>query len=210
MTPGTDLKARINRATALILAGGKSSRLSRDKAMIELGGMPLVVRAAKTAGRVFENVLVSGPKDLSSTGLLVVEDEYRGMGPMAGMLSGLKKAKTPWIFVMPCDSPFIPESFFRGMAAMAHDCEVVVPTHGGLYEPLHAMYAKGCAPVMEELLRSGEGQIIKVYPRVRTREVDTELVQRWDPSGMAFMNINTTEDLDKARRIIAGPKKPPC
>lgn len=193
---------KIENISALILAGGKGSRIGREKAMLELAGRPLVEHAIKSAANVFEKVYLSGPPELESMGLPVVPDRHQGVGPLAGILSGLEAVTTPWLFALPCDSPFIPEAFFRGMAALISDHEVVVPMNQGFYEPTHALYSKVLVPLMEKLIDSGERKIKLLYAAARVREAGDELIRQWDPDGMAFFNINTAEDLARAEEYI--------
>jgi len=191
----------ITGATAVILAGGAGRRMGRDKALIELGGKPLAKYAAEGAAKVFGTVVISGPPSLSALGFSVVSDEYAGGGPLSGIHAALSASDTDWIFVMPCDSPFVPEAFMRGIAAEAKDCDVVVPRHGRFYEPLHAMYHKRCLPHVKRLLDEDEHKIVRLYEFVRVKELGPELFEEWDPELLAFFNINTPEDMKKAEML---------
>jgi molybdopterin-guanine dinucleotide biosynthesis protein A len=153
--------------------------------------------------RVFDSVLIAGPPELGRPGLPTVPDEAPGRGPIAGLASGLRAAQTPWIFAVPCDSPFIPEAFLLGMAGLIGEEEAVVPRSGGFYEPLHALYSARCLPVLEELIESGERKILKLYERIRVRTAPEELIRGWDPAGLCFLNINTPEDLAQAEKYLA-------
>jgi molybdopterin-guanine dinucleotide biosynthesis protein A len=188
--------------TALIMAGGMSSRMGHDKALITLDGETLIERAARRASKVFAKVIVSGPDEHEVPGFTLIKDEFINMGPMAGLLAGLSASETDWIFALPCDSPFVPQAFLRGMNTLAKDCDVVVPRPGEFYEPLHALYSKKTAPVMRELLEKGRRRIIELYGLVKTNEVSPRIYSAWDPAEMAFFNINLPEDLEEAEKLI--------
>jgi molybdopterin-guanine dinucleotide biosynthesis protein A len=199
-------EARLKEVSAVVLAGGRGSRIGRDKALIKLGGCPLIERVVSRAAGVFENVIVSGPERLEIKGFSVVPDERRGMGPIAGILAGLISAGTPWIMALPCDSPFIPEEFMRGMVSLINDHEVVAPKSGGFYEPLHALYSRSLIPRFERNIKAGESKIISLYQQVRVFEVGPEIYGKWDPEGMAFFNINTEDDLRRAEEYLHSRK----
>jgi len=188
---------------AAVLAGGRSTRMGADKASIELCGRTLLERAVEAAGRVFDTVLISGPARYSLPGVPAVPDTEEGSGPIVGILSVLRVAPRPWVFVLPCDSPFVPPEFMRGMASLADDTDVVVPLPSEFHEPLHALYSKRCTAPLESLLAEGKRRIIDLYPRVRTCEVGVDKIRRWDPEGLAFFNLNTPEDLERAGKILA-------
>ena len=188
--------------TALIMAGGMSSRMGDDKALISMDGESLVERATRRASKVFSKVMVSGPDEHRVSGLPLIKDEYINMGPMAGLLAGLEASETDWIFALPCDSPFVPENFLRGMSGLAHNCDVVVPRPGDFYEPLHALYSKTTAPFMRELLENRKRRIIELYDLVITKEVRPETYMKWDPDEMAFFNINLPGDLEEAKKLL--------
>jgi molybdenum cofactor guanylyltransferase len=197
-------ESKLTEVAAVILAGGKGRRMGLAKATIKLGGRPLVEHVALLAKRVFERVYVSGPSELEFLGLPVVPDQEPGQGPLAGVLSGLKAAGTPWVFVLPCDSPFIPEAFLWGMASLVNDHEVVVARSGGFYEPLHALYSRRLLPAMEQLISSGERKITSLYERARVKEATPDKLREWDPEAMAFFNINTPEELVRAEAYLKG------
>lgn len=202
MVSSSKNRTKIAEVSALILAGGRSRRMGRDKALIELGGMTLLERTARQAAGVFEQVWISGTADLARLGFPVIPDREPGLGPIGGIITGLESIETPWLFALPCDSPFLSGAFLRGLAALTADCEVVIPRRNQFYEPLHALYARACLPALRELVAQGERQIIKLYPMVRVKEVGEDLLNQWDPEGLAFFNVNTPEDLKQAEEIM--------
>ncbi|HUT52880.1 MAG TPA: molybdenum cofactor guanylyltransferase [bacterium] len=199
-------ETKIVGVAAVIMAGGRGRRMGREKCLIEFGGKTLLAWMVEGAQRVFERVIISGPAGLARPGVPAFPDERPGAGPLAGIMAGLKAAGTPWIMALPCDSPFVPELFLRGMASLASGHDVVVPRRGEWFEPLHALYSVRCLPYVERLIGQGERRIITLYDLVKTREVGPELVSRWDPHDLAFFNINTPADLARAQAILAGSR----
>jgi molybdopterin-guanine dinucleotide biosynthesis protein A len=193
---------KLKQVTAVVLAGGRGSRIGRDKAFIRLSGRPLIEHIASKAAGVFEKVIISGPESLNKMGFAAVPDQHAGAGPIAGILSGLTVSQTPWIMVLPCDSPFVPEKFMRGMAALINDHEVVVPRAGGHYEPLHSLYSRELIPRFKHSISRGESKIISLYEKARLLEVGPEIYGPWDPEEMAFFNINTEDDFRRAEEYL--------
>ena len=198
---------KIFEVAAVIMAGGKGRRMGREKGLIELSGRSLVQRAAANAARVFAEVIISGPASLSAAGFPAVPDEQPDAGPLAGILAGLKAARAAWIMALPCDSPFVPETFLRGLAELRADNDVVVPRDGDLFEPLHALYSTRCIAPIERLIQKGERKIIALYDMVKVLEIGPETYRPWDPDKLAFFNINTPDDLNRAKTTIGHEEK---
>jgi len=192
---------KIKHITAVVLAGGQSRRMGEDKAALPLAGRPLIEHVTEAAARAFETVMVAGPESVA-TGLKTVPDTCQRIGPLAGVLAGFQADAAEWVFALPCDSPFIPEAFMRGMAELTDGHDVIVPRNGEFLEPLHAIYSRRCVPPIEDLIASGERKIIKLYDLVSILEVRADLLSKWDPQALAFFNLNTPEDLEKAEDIL--------
>jgi len=191
---------KIDDVAAVVLAGGKGERLGRDKAVVPLGGKPLIEHVTAAAAKVFETVLIAGPARLAFTGYPAAPDETTGVGPLSGILAGLRATDAPWIFTLPCDSPFVSEAFLRGMAALPRNADVIVPRPSVHYEPLHALYSQSCRPHVERMIAAGERKILKLYDLVQVIEVPPEVTDGWDPDGMVFFNVNTQENFEAAQQ----------
>jgi molybdopterin-guanine dinucleotide biosynthesis protein A len=173
-------------ATAILLAGGDSTRMGRDKTMLPVAGQPMIGHIHEQLRPYFMQTLVSSNNaslhDL--LGATVVADDIAGRGPMMGVVSALKASANDVNFVIACDMPEIDTGLMRAMLRGAGDYDAVVPRVGAdLYEPLFAVYNKSVLPAMEELLRSGNNKIIDSLSRCRVRYVDLP--------GRQFRNINT-------------------
>jgi len=188
---------------ALVLAGGRGRRLGQRKASVVLGGRTLLERAVARAQEVCDEVLISGPAELALPGVPAVADDQDGVGPLAGVLAGLTAARAAAVIVIPCDSPFVPVAFLRGLSGLADSADVIVPLTNGFWEPLHGIYSKACAEPIRRLIDEGERRIRMLYDEVRVLAVGPEIYAKWDPEGLAFFNINTPEELLRAEELVA-------
>ena len=195
--------------SAVILAGGQSRRLGRDKAVESIGGLPLIRRVIERVEQVASEVLVVVADSSRGEELpldprhRVVPDRYPGTGSLGGIFSGLDAASNPWVVAVACDMPFLNLSLIGRMLALREDMDVVVPLIEGRPEPTHALYAKTCLPFIEPKLRDRQLKISGFYDQVRVHYVPEEEVASMDPQFLSFFNVNTPEDLDKALDLAA-------
>ena len=197
------------RVTGVILAGGMSTRLGRDKAVEPLAGQPLI-------GRVLSML-----SDVTDTSVVVVNDEARGAelplpedvdvavdaypdsGSLGGIFTGLQAASANWALVVACDMPFLNPTLLARMLELRTDHDVIVPVLDGRPEPTHALYSKACLPHMEERLQHGKLKITGFYEDVRVRYITEDEVNLLDPDRLSFFNVNTQDDLDRAKALVA-------
>ena len=178
-------------ASAVILAGGASSRMGRDKSFLDIGGVPLIQRLITQLQGRFREVLVSAdnPAPYSGTGLRVISDDRAGQGPLAGIAAALDKAGTDTVFVVACDIPDIDQRFLRRLLAEARRADCAVPRRAdGKWEPLFSAWSRSALPAVRAVLAEGKRKIDAVFPRVRTAAVD--LVD-----GAWLRNLNTPQDV---------------
>jgi len=189
--------------TGVILVGGKSDRMGRDKAFLELGGKPLIERLLKVFSESFTQIVLVGDREerFASYGLPVLPDIYPGSS-LGGLYTGLYHAATEYIFAAPCDLPFPSGEVLRHLCSLRNGYDVVVPTTAKGYEPLFALYSKSCLGPIKGLLDSGDYCAYAYYPQVRVRYVAYEELARFDRDGRAFLNINTPEDFAKIRGTL--------
>jgi molybdopterin-guanine dinucleotide biosynthesis protein A len=194
------------RVSGVIQAGGRSTRMGgRPKALMELGGRRIVERVLDAvAPAVDDLLLVTNTPDLyASLGLPMVADVYPDAGSLGGIYSGLKAAPGEAAFTVACDMPFLHPAVVRLVVARAGEADVVIPRVGGQLETLHACYAKSCLPHIEERILAGRLKIVGFFERVRVIEIaEVEVARHRDPA-IAFMNINTPEELERARALAA-------
>ena len=192
--------------TGIVLAGGESERMGRDKRRLTVGGQTLLARTLARLRPLVDEVLVVVRErgELPPVDARIVTDQYPGMGVLAGVHAGLAAARAPWAYVVAGDMPLLNADLLRAMAALADDdCDVVVPRWQGELEPLHALYRPAaCAPAAEAALHAGRRRIIAFYPQARVREMDGDTVARIDPEGHSFFNVNTRSEWDQLQDLV--------
>ena len=184
--------------TGVILVGGKSSRLGRDKAFLPVGGVPMFEKVLSVLKERMENVILVGdrPERFAKYGLPVLPDLYPGSA-LGGLYTGLRTSETRCIFAAPCDLPFASGELLDHMLSIREGYDVVVPMTGDDPEPLFALYSKDCLVPMRDMLEAGNFRIFDLYPRVRVRRVREDELRRHDVSGKAFLNVNTMEEYER-------------
>lgn len=190
--------------SGIVLAGGKSQRMGRNKALMELGGKTLISRVLERLARLCDELIVSANElelyaDLPAR---VVPDQISGSGALGGVHAGLMAMRNERAVVVACDMPFLSLALLRYMAVVAPAYDVVVPVVRGYYEPLHAVYSVNCVGPIEQLVAEGPQRVVALYRRVRVREV-TEGEARLFGAQFSFMNVNTPEDWAEAQRLSA-------
>ena len=196
------------RVTGVILAGGASSRMGSNKAFLPLKGVRFIENVYRTLAELFEEVMVvtNSPEQYTFLPCRKVPDLYPGKGVLAGIHSGLMHSKEPAIFAVACDMPYLNAELIRYLTSLSAGADLIIPSTDSGFEPLHALYRKGCLPAIEELLQSeANRRVIALLSRVRVREVHSEVIASFDPEFNSFTNINTPEEY---YRLRSGKKEP--
>jgi molybdopterin-guanine dinucleotide biosynthesis protein A len=187
----------------IFLAGGKSSRMGAPKAWLEFDGRPLLQHLVERMEKAFpEAVVVAAPgQELPVTAARVVYDENPGEGPVAGLVVGLREVTAPLAFATSCDVPFLSPDVAVYLAGLAASYDVVVPEWEGRLHPLHAVYRTAVQPLLAEQLAQGRRRPVDLFDRVRTLVVQEEELRALDPEGCSFLNMNSPEDYERARKL---------
>ncbi len=197
--------------SAIILAGGDSKRMGRDKNLIKLDGALMIEVVTKKAACWFKEVVVvvNNPQKyhfLNIENVRVIQDKIptNSKCSLRGIYAGLDEINSEYGFVIAGDMPFIQNSLVLAMAekAATRAWEVVIPKYNHHYEPLFALYHKNCLPNMRAQLLSGNYKIIDLLDRIKTLELSSEFCKQYDPQLWSFFNINTPEQLEIARRFF--------
>ena len=186
--------------SAIILAGGKSSRMGRAKALLEFDGEPLITHLVRGLSRLFrETVIVAAPgQELPSLEATVVRDEVAYQGPVGGITYGLGAASGETCFVTSCDVAFLNAPLIAYLVAQISNHDVVVPYWEERFQPLHAMYRRSVLPLLAGQLERGELRPIYLFDKVRTLKIGAEEIRRFDPEGLSFFNMNSPADYEAA------------
>jgi molybdopterin-guanine dinucleotide biosynthesis protein A len=181
-------------ATVVVLAGGQSRRMGENKALLRLGGEPLVQRIVRRVEPLFEQVLISARRadDYGFLGHPVVPDERPELGPMGGIVSALEKARHDVVVFLPCDLADVPLDLVTNLLRAARYARAVVPVNeAGLFEPLVAVYRRSLLPILRAALERGERRIIDVYPEMDVKRLPL-------PKGVRLRNLNTPIEYQNA------------
>lgn len=178
--------------TGIVLAGGKSSRIGQDKALLEWGGMRLVARAISIIEPLCDNILIStNNPDLAYLGYPLVNDEHRGIGPIAGLQAALRYSRAAHHIVIPCDTPLVTIDVFERLFAIksaAHPPACIAGTEDGFVEPLIGCYHRSALPILEEQIKRHDYKLHNALTRMSAR---IEIFR----DRRLFWNINTKADI---------------
>jgi molybdenum cofactor guanylyltransferase len=194
--------ALMSRVSGVILAGGKSRRMGGSpKALLPFGGRPLIEHIAETLRSVLPDCLVvtNSPDLYAFLGLPMVGDVFPHGGSLGGIYSGLRAVPGDHALCVACDMPFVSAPLLAHLAGRAGEADVVIPDAEGKLQALHAVYARTCLPAMERRLQAGQLKIARLFDDVQVVRVPTDEVARFADPDAAFMNLNTPEDLERAR-----------
>ena len=191
--------------TGIILGGGKSRRMGRDKRRLRFDGEPFLDKTCELMNSLFEEVLVVTAEedyDCSHLPVRLVTDKIPNKGSLGGLYTGLMEARNSLIFVVACDMPFLNKESIALVCLESRSDAVVVKLSTGM-QPLHARYSKNCISLIEQMIYEGD---LKIQNLLNRSELSVEIIQESlfddiDPHRQSFMNINTPADLEFARKM---------
>jgi molybdopterin-guanine dinucleotide biosynthesis protein A len=198
-------------ASAIVLAGGRSSRLGRDKASEVLLGRTLLQRTVDAVSRVADEIVVvrsagqTLPHVDTEARLSVVEDAYVGAGPLGGIYSGLKAITRQRAVTAGCDMPLLQPDLLDELLRRSSGFDAVVPVDG-VPQALCAVYATSCLPAVHALLEAGAFRTTGLLDCVKVSFLEEEEWRRFDPEGLSFLNVNREQDLSRAKTLLERPR----
>ena len=222
---------RYRQVAGFILAGGASSRMGRDKGLLDFGGVPLILHTARLLEPLVAGVTVIGsPRRYTKLGLRAIADDAQaqcapdtsGCGPLAGIATALAATRSGWNLIVACDLPYLSAEWLEWLLsrALRSRGEAVVPRTVRGIEPLAAVYRRECgAPIAAALARG----VRKVSNAIEELGVDFVYPREWrgiDPSGLVLRNMNAPGDYEEALKWWAAgrlsenehvrkPRRPP-
>ena len=193
--------------SAFVLAGGKSSRMGRDKAALELGGRTLLEIALALARSVAEKVAVVGDPAKFAGFAPVVQDVYPDRGPLGGIHAALSNSKTDLNIILALDSPFVEVAFVNYLILQAEQSGalVTVPLIESRYHPLCAVYRRGFAAIADNALAAGRNKIDVLFSQVPICVINDEDLSQAGFKARIFRNLNTPEEWARAKREFESP-----
>jgi molybdenum cofactor guanylyltransferase len=200
----------IRQIAAFILAGGESSRMGRDKALLELGGMPLILRTARLVeAAAGPPAVIGNPEAYEPLGLRLIADDWPGAGPLGGIATALRASDAPWSLVVACDLPYLTRDWLEYLIAraLASQMDAVVPMNALGAEPLCAIYHKRAEPAISSALERGTRKVTDGLKDVRIEAIAPTEWKAFDSEGLLFKNMNSPEDYEEARAKLGERSK---
>ncbi len=189
--------------TAFILAGGKSTRMGRDKAFVEFEGETLLARMLGMARSMTVDVRIVGDAKKFASFASAVEDIFQDRGPLGGIHAALRSSQTDLNLMLAVDMPFVSSAFLRyliGQARSEPEAAVIIPRTGGGWQPLCAVYRREFADAAETALLAGQNKIDLLYTAIKTRVIEEGELKGDGFSLDLFRNLNTPEELEAGQR----------
>ncbi len=183
------------------------------RGLLEIAGVPMIVRAARLVESVAgaPAVVVGTPEKYRGLGLRTIADDWPGCGPLGGIATALRASDADWNLIVACDLPYLTREWLEYLLQRARDSaeEAVVPMNltpankrGA--EPLCAMYHKGCEPSMRRALERGVRKVTDGLAELRVEVIEPAKWKGFDSDGLLFKNVNTPADYEEAKAKFAG------
>ncbi len=194
--------------SCIVLAGGRSSRLGRNKIQLTVGKKSLLQWVLYGISFLKGEVIIvtsgkeSFPRLTGYPRHKVVTDIYPGRGPLGGIFTGLTASNSLYNLIVACDLPFLNQALLSYMIQLAAGFDLVIPRLGDMVEPLHAVYSKDCLAPIERMIREDNLSVNRLLSLVRVRYVNTDEIDKFDPNHLSFFNVNTQADLEMARELV--------
>jgi len=197
----------LHAVAGIVLAGGKSTRMGTNKALLPLGQQSLLDTIVATLRPLFAEIIVvsNTPELYQDLNVRLARDIIPDRGPLSGIHAGLTASPYRYNFVVPCDTPFLDPDLISHFFWQAPGYDVVVPRRGEYLQPLHAVYSRDCLAAIESCFRQGKYKTVAFYPLVKVRYIDVYDLEGFSGLDRVFLNINTPADLAEARRLIKMP-----
>lgn len=193
--------------TLAIQAGGKSSRMGKDKALMPFRGVPLIQYLIRRLSPIADEIIVTTntPDDYRFLDIRLVRDLRLGRGALGGLYTALSSAKNDFVAVVACDMPFASSQFFEMASKLivTADADLVIPQTEHGYEPLHALYRRdACIPPIKAALDADKWKVISWFNQVNVCALSFEETAVFNQDGLTFWNLNTPEDFMFAEKTF--------
>ncbi|MBI5892596.1 MAG: molybdenum cofactor guanylyltransferase [Deltaproteobacteria bacterium] len=183
--------------TGIILAGGKSSRMGFNKALIEVNGLKIIERTVNLFKEIFDEIIIitNTPLEYERFDVKIATDLIKDAGALGGIYTGIFHAHSNHSFVAACDMPFLDKDIILKMLNIAVDSDAIVPFANDKFHPLHAVYSKNCLKPMEEAIKNNDLRINNLFQKIRIKKVEDIFIK--ESALRSLCNVNTTEDLNE-------------
>ncbi|MDR4950116.1 molybdenum cofactor guanylyltransferase [Neobacillus cucumis] len=192
------------KAAAIILAGGKSSRMGTNKALLKINEKTNIERIVEQLKLLFDDLILvtNDAKTYEFLDVQMVPDQYPGMGPLAGVHAGLNVSNYDVNLVVACDMPFISSELAEALLANTSNYDAVVPVINGKQHPLFAVYQKQVAKMVEERIQSGQLRMKHLLDDLNVLYVTEKELATYSPITLekVFFNMNHPEEYVEAKK----------
>ena len=186
-----------------VLAGGESSRMGREKALLDIGGEAAIVRAARLVESVTGDkaTVIGESAAIRALGLQTVGDDWPGAGPLGGIATALRVSRAPWSLVVACDLPYLTKAWLEFLVAraVASEADAVLAMNTRGAEPLSAMYHERAEAAIRSALTLGTRKVTDALEKLRVEQIEAAEWKAFDSDGYLFKNMNSPEDYEEAR-----------
>ena len=205
--------------TGIILSGGKSNRMGKNKSLLSFPNKPLIEILINKLVALFNELIIvtnkpspyvqelGKPTFYSKYEIKVVEDVFPDCGPLGGIYTGLLTSQNKYSFIAACDMPFLNVELIKSMINNVAGWDIIIPRLNNRalpnkgYETLHAIYSKTCMEYIEKQLKQNNLKIIDFFPQVKIKEITEDIIKQFDPRLLSFFNINSDADYQQALNI---------
>jgi molybdopterin-guanine dinucleotide biosynthesis protein A len=200
--------------TLAVQAGGESRRMGSDKGRLPFMHRALILRVIERLAPLADEVIVTTnrPDDYKFLGVPLFRDVVPGRGALGGLYTALQAASHPLVAVVACDMPFASRELFEYEYSLIVEkaVDVVIPSSAEGLEPMHAIFRRAtCLPAVQTAVQQNEWKLISWFAQVQVHTLPVAEVNRFDPHGRIFMNVNTPADLELAEEIARGEDQSP-
>jgi len=198
------------KVAGFVLAGGASSRMGQDKAVLRIAGEALIVRTARLVeSAAGEATIIGNAEAFLAMGLRAVSDDWPSAGPLGGIATALGVSKSPWNLIVACDLPYLTKGWLNYVIARAltSQADAVMPMNARGAEPLCAMYHKRCEQAFRVELERGTRKVTDAMQAVLVEMIAPLEWKAFDSEGLLFKNMNTPADYDEARARLDGKQE---
>ncbi len=187
-----------------ILAGGQSKRMGRDKAFLEVGGVPTIERIIAQVQPLTNDLFISTnfPEKYKPLGLRTVTDIYPHKATLGGIYSAIEAAYHYHVLIVACDMPFLNSALLGYLINLAPTAEIIAPLTGTHPETLHTIYSKPCLPVIKPRLLANQLRVLDFFAEVTVHYVSSNEIAKFDPIGTSFINMNSPADWQIACDLV--------
>ena len=189
----------------VLQAGGRSSRMGQDKALLPFMGTTMLDYILEQVKGLGEETLIitNQPQNYGDFAYPLFSDVISNVGALGGLYSAIYHAQHEYVLVLGCDMPFINRGFLDYMLELALDFDVVIPRMepNGFAEPFRAIYKQSCLEPVKVAIDSGQRRVISFFDAVNVRYIEGDEIERFDPEYRSFFNVNTPEDFARAEQM---------